>query len=109
MSDKGLRILIVDGQSRLRRMLSRMLSDSGVKVVRQAPHEEAAKEIQEQEAYAPTLPQDEDRCHGALPAMRVPPAAAPGLPVVRVLRRQEAARGRGPVSRHPRRARRDGR
>ncbi len=45
MADNGLRILIVDGQSRLRRMLSRMLSDSGVKVVRQASDEAAAKDI----------------------------------------------------------------
>ncbi|MEE9240931.1 MAG: response regulator, partial [bacterium] len=45
MVDKGLRILIVDGQSRLRRMLSRMLSDSGAIAVHQASDLPAAKNI----------------------------------------------------------------
>ncbi len=45
MVDKGLRILIVDGQSRLRRMLSRMLSDSGAAAVHQASDVAEAKRL----------------------------------------------------------------
>lgn len=45
MTDNGPRVLIVEGQSRLRRALSQMLSESGASLVRQASDDAAAKQI----------------------------------------------------------------